>query len=74
MFGVAVTSGATSAELTRILTVFEVTVSGRLELSVTLSLKFHVPLGVDVVGEKLKSDSFAPAIGEKVPPLKASSH
>ena len=74
MFGSAVTWGATSAELTRTLTVFEVTVSGIAELSVTFSLKLHAPTGVDVVGEKIKFDPFASAIGEKIPPSKASNH
>ena len=73
-FGVAVTSGGASSELTVTLTVFEVVVAGTLELSVTLSLKLHRPIAVDVVGEKVWSVPFAPAIGENVPPLKASSH
>ena len=52
MFGVAVIAGAVSAELTNMSTEFEVTVTGMAELSVTLSLRLHVPIAVDVVVEK----------------------
>ena len=52
-FGVAVTPGAASAELTIMLIVFEVTVEGVLKLSVTLSLKLQVPVEVDVVVAKV---------------------
>ena len=53
---------------------FEVIVWGIVELSVTSSWKFQVPVGVDVVGEKVYSDALAPVMGVKIPPLKASSH
>lgn len=53
LLGVAVTVGAVSAELTWMSTEFEVTVKGMGELSVTLSLKLHVPISVDVVVEKI---------------------
>lgn len=53
MFGVAVTCGAVSAELTTTLTEFELTVSGTAELSVTLSWNLHVPMAVEVVVEKV---------------------
>ncbi len=52
-FGFAVTSGAASSGLTVTLTVFEVMVVGTVELSVTLSSKLHVPVGVDVVVENV---------------------
>ena len=51
--GVAVTSGAASAELTTTLTVFEVTVWGTLKPSVTSSLILRMPGAVDVVAEKV---------------------
>ena len=53
VFGAAVISGGMSSELTMTLTVFEVVVAGMLELSVTLSLKLHIPVAVIVVGEKV---------------------
>jgi hypothetical protein len=53
MFGVAKAAGAASAELTKTLTWFELTVAGTKKLSVTLSLKLHVPIAVDVVVEKM---------------------
>ncbi len=51
------------------LIVFEVMVVGTLELSETLSSKFHVPVAVDVVVENVQSSPFAPRMGENVPPL-----
>ena len=54
--------------------VFEVIVWGTVELSVTSSWKFQVPVGVDVEGEKVYSGALAPVMGVKIPSLKASSH
>ena len=53
LVGVAVISGAAKAELRMISIGFELIVSFITELSVTLSLNVQVPVGVEVVVEKV---------------------
>jgi hypothetical protein len=52
-FGSAVNAGAARAELTTTVALFEVTVTGILELSVTLRWKLHAPTEVSVVVENV---------------------